>query len=94
MKMNEIQPGGLFFFGPAPYRPQLKLKEGCLDIVSKWRPVYVCWNDRNVTLMTKTQIYKLRLVWRMTEETFKGFIRALIKRHSNDDEETATIKVL
>ena len=80
MKVNEIEPGQIFVFGPTLTRPKLKLKVGFLDVISRY--VYICWGDSSATVLTEGQIYKLQLAWKMTRERFEEFKQALIEIHS------------
>ena len=81
MKVSEIEPGEIFMIGPTLTRPALKLKEGFLDMVSRY--VYVCWNDSPATVLTESQIRRLRSNWKMSEEDFERFKQALIEIYSN-----------
>ena len=80
MEVNGIKLGQIFIFGPTLTRPQLKLKVGFLDMISRY--IYSCWGNEPATVLTGTQIYRLRSNWGMTEEKFEEFKRALIEIYS------------
>lgn len=79
MKIREVKTGDLFVIDNTYTRPKLKLEEGYVDILSGY--VWVCNLDEFAEVLTESNLMKIRIKWKMSEDGFNKYVQAIRRKH-------------
>ena len=79
MKVKDVKVGEIFRIDNTFVRPKLKLKEGFIDMATRY--IWICREEVEAEILTDVQIATVTRMWGMPPEKFEEYKQRLIKKH-------------